>query len=352
MQDGQARTPAVGRSRQGIAQPTQAGASSRSASAARVRAGIHRLSHGAPILAAMNQTDELDSRAVLRQQARRLRGGRVDAFLRSEIEQAMLSRLEPVRIEPARLLDAGCGTGSALMALARRFPGARPIGFDLSPTALSTALRDLAPPAGGWLGRLLAPLRPAGRPSVPGEPWLASADPCRVPLSGASVDLIWSALLLHWYRDPAPLIAEWYRILRPGGLLTFGCLGVDTLAELRSLGARLMRFPDMHDLGDALVSAGFAEPVLDTERLTVTWREPADLLADLRSLGGNAMAGRQRGLATPRERRRWLDALESLRGPDGLIGVSFELIYGHAWCPAQKRLPEGLAPLKFLPRQR
>jgi malonyl-CoA O-methyltransferase len=300
----------------------------------------------------MNRSDELDEKAVLRQQARRLRGGRVDAFLRSEVEQAMLSRLEPVRIEPAFVLDAACGTGSALMALARRFPGARTIGFDLSAPALFRACRDLAPPAGGWLGRLLAPLRPPGRPLAPGEPWLASAEPCRLPLPAASVDLVWSALMLHWYREPVPLITEWYRILRPGGLLSFCCLGVDTLAELRSLGARLMRFPDMHDLGDALVSAGFAEPVLDTERLTVTWREPADLLADLRSLGGNAMAGRQRGLVTPRERRRWFEALDSLRRPDGLIGVSFELIYGHAWCPAQKRLPEGLAPLKFLPRQR
>jgi len=158
--------------------------------------------------------------------------------------------------------------------------------------------------------------------------------------------------MLHWWSDWPGQLRELRRAAKPGALLSFSLLGVDSFSQLRPLAPGLMRFPDMHDLGDALVSAGFAEPVLDTERLTVTWREPADLLADLRSLGGNAMAGRQRGLATPRERRRWLDALESLRGPDGLIGVSFELIYGHAWCPAQKRLPEGLAPLKFLPRQR
>jgi malonyl-CoA O-methyltransferase len=352
MQDRQASAPASGRSRQVIAQTMQAGGSSRSVNADRVRAGIHALTHGAPILVAVNPTDDIDLRAVLRQQARRSRRGCGDPLLRGEVEQAMLSRLEPVRIEPACVLDTACGTGSALMALARRFPGARTIGFDLSARALSRAARDLAPPAGGWLGRLLAPLRAAGRPAAAGEPWLAGADPCRLPLAGASVDLVWSSLMLHWYRDPTPLLAEWYRIIRPGGLLGFSCLGVDTLAQLRSLGARLMPFPDMHDLGDALVTAGFAEPVLDTERLTVTWRDPVDLLADLRSLGGNAMAGRKRGLATPGERRRWLDALDRLRGPDGLIGISFELVYGHAWCPAHKRLPEGLAPLKFLPRPR
>ena len=109
-------------------------------------------------------------------------------------------------------------------------------------------------------------------------------------------------------------------------------------------------FPDMHDLGDALVAQGFAEPVVDTERLKVTWREPATCLAEIRQWGGNPLADRFRGLLTPRHRREWHQAIESLRGPDGLIAVSVELIYGHAWCPPERRLPEGIAPIRIVRR--
>lgn len=299
----------------------------------------------------MNQADELDQQAVWRQQARRFRPGRGTGFLVGEVETAMLARLEPVRLAPTWLLDGACGAGTGLAALTRRFPQARKVGFELSGAALSQTARAQASPPAGWLSRWLGALQPAGRSAVPDPAFLAITDPSRLPLASSSIDLVWSALMLHWARDPADLIAEWYRIIRPGGLVSFSCLGVDTLHELRGIGAQLMRFPDMHDLGDALVSAGFAEPVLDTERLTVTWRNPADLLRDLRSLGGHALKGRRRGLVTPRERQRWLDALAALKGPDGLIEVRFELIYGHAWCPAQKRLPAGLAPLNFLPRK-
>jgi len=240
--------------------------------------------------------------------------------------------------------------GTALPGLARRFPGAELVGIDWAGSALDRARQRLAPPRLAWLARWLSR---TGRDGPQAGALLSQADPHALPLAGNSVDLIWSRLMLHWHSPPAPLLAEWYRVIRPGGLLSFSCLAVDTLAELRELGAAIMPFPDMHDVGDALVAAGFAEPVLDTERLTVTWRDPESLIADLRALGGNALRERRRGLVTPRMRARWLDALSrALRREDGLISISFELIYGQAWCPAVKRLPDGLSPVRFVARRR
>ena len=296
----------------------------------------------------MTQSLRLDPAAMGRQFERQARKGRTDGFLIDEVDRGMLDRLEPVRLEPGCVLDAGCGAGAALPGLARRFPGAQIVAFDRAGAALARAAARLAPPRLGWLSRWLR----RSDAQAPGAPTLlARASPLELPLPGGSVDLIWSRLMLHWHAPLAPLLAEWYRVIRPGGLVSFSCFGVDTLAELRGVGARLMEFPDMHDIGDALVAAGFAEPVVDTERLTVTWRDPEALIADLRSLGGNALTGRNAGLCTPRMRERWLKALLSLRRDDGLIAIHFELIFGQAWCPPHKRLPEGLAPIRLVSRK-
>jgi malonyl-CoA O-methyltransferase len=298
----------------------------------------------------MNPSHCLDLEAARRQFERRARRGLAEPFLCAEVDQAMLSRLEPVRLQPGCLLDASCGAGAALPGLSRRFPVARAIGLDWSGGALERARRRLAPPRLAWLSRWLGKAG-AGDSSSPAM--LVQARPDSLPLQSNVVDLIWSRLMLHWYAPPEAVLAEWYRVIRPGGLLTFSCLGVDTLAQLRELGAQAIPFPDMHDLGDALVGSGFAEPVLDTERLTVTWRDAETLVADLRTLGGNVLPDRGKGLATPRARQAWLDSISrNLRRDDGLIEISFELIYGQAWCPSTKRLPAGLAPVQFISRKR
>ena len=290
----------------------------------------------------MTAPTDLDPTALRSQSRRRARAARPD-FLRVEVERVMLEKLAPVRLEPRRVLDAGCARGASLLPLRQRFPGAELLGLDASAAALEDLARRLAPARSG----LLARLRRMREPSVA---TLIAAELDRLPLAAASADLIWSALALHWSPRPEAQIAEWYRVLRPQGLLCFSCLGVDTLRELRGLGARMMEFPDMHDVGDLLVSQGFAEPVMDTERLRVTWRDADTLLAEVRAWGGNALKGRFRGLLTPRHRHEWLAAIETLRGNDGLIGLSVEIIYGHAWCPPTKKLPGGLAPLQFHPR--
>jgi len=297
----------------------------------------------------MNPPDRLDLEAARRQFDRRARRGHPEPFLAPEVDQGMLSRLEPVRLEPRRVVDATCGAGAAIAGLARRFPGAQLLGLDWTAGGLERARQRLAPPPLAWLGRLLAQAR---RSSPALQAVFAQSRPDALPLPDSSVDLIWSRLMLHWHRPPMAVLSEWYRVIRPGGLLAFSCLGVDTLAQLRELGAQIIPFPDMHDVGDALVGAGFAEPVLDTERLTVTWRDPQTLVTDLRTLGGNALPDRRKGLATPRARHRWLESIaRDLRREDGLLEGSFELIYGQAWCPPAKRLPAGLSPIRFVSRK-
>jgi malonyl-CoA O-methyltransferase len=160
----------------------------------------------------------------------------------------------------------------------------------------------------------------------------------------AAAQLLWSNMTLHWVADPSSLLARWRRALADDGFLMFSTVGPDTLAELRSLygaagwGSPAAPFVDMHDLGDMLVHAGFADPVMDQERLELTWGDAEALLAELRTLGVNADPRRAAGLRTP----RWLaclrQALEARRGAGGRIALGFEIVYGHAF-NAAPRLP-------------
>lgn len=286
---------------------------------------------------------DLDPSALRRQFSRRAASaGRAD-FLLAEVEARMLERLDVVRLSPARVVDVGCGVGRGLPALGRRYPAAELLGLDSS-TGMARAARDaLAPPSRGFLARLRGvPAGPVAR--------IVVADAHALPLPDASVDLVWSNMLLHWLVQPERAVGEWYRVARPGALLDFSFLGVDSFVELRRLGARMMPFHDLHDVGDLVAAAGFAEPVMDSERLTLTWAGPQALLDDLRALGGNALRGRFRGLLGRGHRDAWLRALESLRRPDGRLHATVELVFGHAWCPARKRRSDGLSTIDFVPR--
>jgi malonyl-CoA O-methyltransferase len=296
------------------------------------------------------EPSDLDRSSVRRQfdrRADRADGGEGGDFLSREVERRMLERLELVRLQPTRILDVGCGLGDGVRRLRGRWPLAEAIGVDLSPRRAARAAAIDRPPAGGWAQGLARRL--AGRGSAPLARYVAG-DAHRLPIASASVDLVWSNLAFHWFDDVPAALAEWYRVLRPGGLLMFSALGVDSLAELRAAGLRTPALPDLHDVGDALVGAGFAEPVMDAERLTVTWTDPLRLLADLRTLGGDARRARPRGLATRAARDRALaGAAARLRGgdPSAPMAVGFELIYGHAWIGERKRLPGGWAPVEF-----
>jgi malonyl-CoA O-methyltransferase len=261
--------------------------------------------------------------------------------IQAEIRARLLERLEVVRIDPKVVVDLGAGTGMASRALSRRYSSAQVIAVDSSPRMLQVARRRQ-----GWLRRF-------GR---------LAAQASRLPLRPSSVDLVFSNLMLQWCNEPHEVFAEIGRVLRAHGLLTFTTLGPDTLKELRhawrqvDLRTHVNRFIDMHDLGDALVRAGFADPVMDTERLTVTYASFEGLASDLKKSGShNINADRPHGLTGRQTWRSVRAQLESSRR-DGLLPATLEVVYGHAWM-GEARVPPASAgevriPLTQLTRAR
>jgi malonyl-CoA O-methyltransferase len=192
-----------------------------------------------------------------------------------------------------------------------------------------------------------------------GREYRVRADPGGLPVRTGSCGLLWSNLALAWSVDPAATLREWHRVLETGGLLMFSAYGPDTLKELRAAFAavdaaapHVHPFVDMHDLGDALVAAGFADPVMDMEMLTLTYASAAAAIAELRASGRrNAHAARRRGLTGRRAWGRMIAAYAAL-ARDGRVPASFEIVYGHAWKAAPRALADGRAIIKFDPAAR
>lgn len=271
-------------------------------------------------------------------------------FLRREVAERMHERLSLVKIAPQRVLDAGCGAGPDLGVLQKTYPAAQILGIDASPTMLAGAKSPA--PAMRSLNQMLSRLMPA-KAGVD----LLCGDFGTLPFGPNTIDLVWSNLALHWHPQPDRVFAEWRRVLRIDGLLMFSNFGPDTFKELRSAFTALdetphtLPFVDMHDFGDQLVEAGFSTPVMDAERITVTYSTVEALLADVRAVGGNPLATRRRGLIGRAAWGRMVDALEAMRGPDGKIGLSFEVIYGHAFRPVPKTTAAGESIVRFQPRK-
>jgi malonyl-CoA O-methyltransferase len=230
--------------------------------------------------------------------------------LEDEVAARMAERLDYVKLAPHRVLDAG--SGPPRRALASRYPQAVKIALDFSLAML---------PRPGLLSRI------AGRQLA------VCADLERLPLAGESVELVWSNMALHWLSDPMPALREFCRVLGAGGLLMFSMLGPDSLKELRLAAgaARVHRFIDMHDVGDMLLAAGFAAPVMDMELLTLEYPDADTLLNDLRRSGQTSVrSDRSRGLSGREFARRLR------RGLGERPKASFEIVYGHAWRPQQR----------------
>ena len=268
-------------------------------------------------------------------------------FLRREIAARMHERLSLVKLAPRCVVDAGCGAGADLAMLHKVYPGAQVVGVDaaLAMTAAATAPST----ARSLLSRLLP-----GKGGID----VLCGDFGNLPIGPNSVDLVWSNLALHWHPQPDRVFAEWRRVLRVEGLLMFSNFGPDTLRELRGALATLdgtahvLPFVDMHDFGDQLVGAGFSTPVMDMEVITVTYDTAQALLADVRALGGNPLATRRRGLIGRAAWQRVLAALEAQRRPDGKLGLTFEVIYGHAFRPAPRTTAAGEAIIRFETRKK
>lgn len=272
-------------------------------------------------------------------------------FLYREMSRRMDERLDMVRLAPERILDVGCGLGADRLSLHKRYPAAAWFGVDHSVPMLQHGQAAEAA-ALGFMRRLFHAGR---RPQISR---LAGAMDT-LPLTNQSVDLVWSNAALHWLDHLPAAFQEFNRVLRVGGLFMFSSFGPDTLKELRLATSavsgvdedRVHDFTDMHDVGDMLVHAGFSDPVMDMETLTLTYADPWQALRELH-LAGSAMAQEQipspRGLTT---RRFWLRVFEQWpKDAQGRYRLSFELIQGHAWKMAPRQHEDGRAIVNFMAR--
>jgi malonyl-CoA O-methyltransferase len=243
------------------------------------------------------------------------------AALQNEVGNRLVERLDFIRMQPRQILDLGAGTGVFSAVLGRRYRKAGVFALDIAPAMLQQA-RARA----GWWRR----------------PRCVCADAEVLPFADASFDFIFSNLMLQWCTDLPATLRELRRVLAPGGLLMFTTLGPDTLHELRTSWSAVDGFThvnpfiDMHDVGDALLQARWAEPVMDAEHITVTYRDLATLMLDLKHIGAhNVTRGRARGLTGKRRFQAFTRAYEQFRR-EGVLPSTYEVIYGHAWSPLQQ----------------
>ena len=245
------------------------------------------------------------------------------AILQNEVCNRLLEKLEVVNIKPQLILDAGAGTGAAIPALLSRYKKAQLVALDLSENMLQKSGRH---------GRLFR------------SPHLVCADIERLPFSDNTFDLVFSSLSMQWCNDLNAALLEAKRVLKPGGLFVFTTFGPDTLKELRHSWSKVddanhvNRFIDMHDIGDALLQDGYAEPVMEAEMLTVTYNTVDEIMRDLKAIGASVTAGTveqgraARGLGGKSILQTVRQAYEQFR-QDSLLPASYEIIYGHAWKP-------------------
>ncbi len=237
-------------------------------------------------------------------------------FVHAATRDGLLSRLEPIRLDAKTIIDLGAATGGASRALTKRFKYADIISVDIAHNMLRKA---------------------RGKTSWWSKNTFAQADATSLPFADESVDVVFSNLLLPWLADPTPAFFEIARVLRNGGMLAFATLGPDSLQALRRAwasvdnGVHVTPFPDMHDIGDALVKAGLRDPVLDVDHLSISYRSAERLLADLTATGArNVLQQRARGLTGRRRFAAMIAALEDSTVGDN-IAIELELIFGHCW---------------------
>jgi malonyl-CoA O-methyltransferase len=270
---------------------------------------------------APNAPRPLDEVALARVQ-RRLQRQAEAPWLHAEVARRMAQRLPVIKLQPATVLDWGAHLGASRGVLAQAYPQALQLAVEPDAERRDATAAALRPP---WW----SPRRWAAAPGV------LSAD----EVGAGQGQLLWANMVLHAAADPQAVMRQWQRATAVDGFLMFSTLGPGSLEGLR----RLYRqqgwppphapFVDMHDLGDMLIEAGFADPVMDQETLTLTWADGAALLAELRGLGGNVDPQRHPGLRTPRWRETLVLALQAQAGAAGRPALEFEIVYGHAFRP-------------------
>lgn len=242
------------------------------------------------------------------------------AVLQQEIGNRLLSRLDYIRMQPQTVLDLGAGTGLMSKALSNYYKKTRIVALDFALPMLEKVKRHRT----GLFRRMEC----------------VCADALKLPFPDASFDLVFSNLMLQWCHPVDDYFREIRRILRPDGLLMFATFGPDTLRELRQAWSesdqkvRVHQFTDMHDLGDALLHSGFAEPVMDMEMLCATYADTGTLLRDIRGVGASyADINRPRGLLGKASYQAFQQSYEQFRDEDGKLPATYEVVYGQAWVP-------------------
>lgn len=254
------------------------------------------------------------------------------AILQRQIAEEMLERIQTVTIKPAHVIDVGCGTGFCTRSLHKTWPAAQITGFDLAAGMLQQAGGQK-----GWFSRQS----------------YCQADAVSLPLNNASIDVIFSNLMLQWC-DPVAVFAEFRRVLNNDGLLMFSSFGPDTLKELRQSWTtvddrpHVIDFADMHDHGDALIQAGFRDPVMDVDRFTLTYSDVLSLLRELHGIGSrNVMSGRRSGLMGRDALQNLAQAYQQFADNEGRLPASYEVVYGHAWSGGRSTVNEMEIPIDF-----
>jgi malonyl-CoA O-methyltransferase len=259
-----------------------------------------------------------DSAHVRRAFGRAASSYETHAVLQNEVQERLQERLDDVTLAPRCIVDIGSGTGRGTAALRKRYPQAQTVALDLALPMLRAARRHR-----GWW-------HPFAR---------VCADAEALPLADASVDLLYSSLCLQWCGDLRAVFDGFRRVMRPKGLLLFSTFAPQTLHELRSAFAEVdaaphvSRFLDMHQIGDALLAAGFRDPVLERDAFTLTYPDLLSLMRELRAIGAtNADRDRARTLTGKAHLQRVIDAYESNRC-EGRLPATYEVVYAQAWAP-------------------
>jgi malonyl-CoA O-methyltransferase len=270
------------------------------------------------------------------------------AALQREVCDRTIEKLDLIKIDPQHIVDIGCGTGYGTYKLMQRFTKAQLTGVDVAQGMVdATIARCNGTGLGATMKQLFA------KPRVTG----VCADAEQLPMEPLSCDFVFSTFAIHWC-DTLQAIKEAYRIAKPGALILIAVPGPDTLKELNTAFkqadpkgfAHINRFIDMHDVGDMLVEAGFADPVIDMEHIVVTHETTRDVMIDLKTIGAsNHLQGRQQGLMGKDKFKRVIAAYEQFRdATTGKLPATYEVVYAHAWKPLQpKRIADGRAVVRL-----